>query len=503
MSASTLHHRQDQARPCRSAARSRSARGFLAHLRPSHYQRQDVAFGQTLGLGFAAVFFLVVETVSGLLLMCYYLPSSEAAYGSVVRLMTEIPFGWLLRDLHRLGGESLVAVVVLHMFWVLIKGGYRGSGRAPWFSGLGLLAATLVLAFSGYLLPWDQLAYWAITIGTALLGSLPLIGQQLATLLRGGAELGQDGLLRFYLLHVLLVPIMGLGFLGSHYYRLRRRPPVRPLGESERPSRSRSGKVPLFPTLFLQELTLSWLLLSLLIGAALWGYDAPLESHANPNHTPATTSAPWFFLWLQGALKLGDSLLPGVALLLLLTLLLCVLPLVDRSVRVPGEKRPGALCLAGLLITGLLYLSQFGLPGHGGPQTGPVANLLRRFAPEERQSVFHRLGYGQLPPGIYRTRDPLDPGLPAEFLAFLTEFSAAVQQLGSAAGWNQVTAGEGGSARGSVIVEPWQDQLKRITLRVSWNKAGQGPLKSETMRLFVHRRQSQEPAVDHHDPGPS
>ncbi|MGA7277958.1 MAG: cytochrome b N-terminal domain-containing protein, partial [Desulfocapsaceae bacterium] len=193
---------------------------FFLHIRPAAYQHHLLSFSNTFYLGFISVLLLVVECVTGVFLMVYYIPTVEGAYGSIVRLSTEVPFGHLVRDLHRLAGELMIIALFLHMAKVFLKGSFRGSYRITWITGVLLFLCTLLLAFSGYLLPWDQLAYWAVTIGTSMVETIPLIGGAVTMILRGGAEFGQDGLLRFYLLHVIGLPIAMFLLLGVHYYRV-------------------------------------------------------------------------------------------------------------------------------------------------------------------------------------------------------------------------------------------------------------------------------------------
>ena len=163
---------------------------FPIHLRPRTYPRAAVDFTHTFRLGFLAVFLLVVEIVTGLFLMFYYVPTPESAYPSILRLISRVPFGEIVRDVHRLAAEAMVVVVVLHMIRVFLTAAYKDQRRVTWVLGVGQLLIVLGLAFTGYLLPWDQLAYWAVTIGTTMTDSVPYIGSWLNLMLRGAPDLG-------------------------------------------------------------------------------------------------------------------------------------------------------------------------------------------------------------------------------------------------------------------------------------------------------------------------
>lgn len=151
---------------------------LLLHIRPRYYRKASTWFTHTFRLGFLAVFFFMVEIFTGLILMVYYVPTPEGAYASILRLMSGVPFGELLRDIHRLAAEAMIIVVVLHMLRTYLTGSYKGERTFTWLTGVALLLVTLGLSFSGYLLTWDQLAYWAVTIGTSMAEAVPLIGQE-------------------------------------------------------------------------------------------------------------------------------------------------------------------------------------------------------------------------------------------------------------------------------------------------------------------------------------
>jgi quinol-cytochrome oxidoreductase complex cytochrome b subunit len=197
-------------------------KSFLMHLRPRYYQRASTWFTHTFRLGWWSTFFFFVETITGLILMVWYAPTPAEAYYDMLNIFSNVPFGKFMRDLHRLGAELMVISVTLHMMRVYFTGSYKHPRQFTWLTGVILLLLTLLLSFSGYLLPWDQLAFWAITVGTQLAYYTPVIGPQIRFLLIGGFEVGQNGLLRFYTLHVIFLPLAAAFMMAAHFWRIRK-----------------------------------------------------------------------------------------------------------------------------------------------------------------------------------------------------------------------------------------------------------------------------------------
>jgi quinol-cytochrome oxidoreductase complex cytochrome b subunit len=164
----------------------------------------------------------IMQILTGLLLSVHYIPSEAEAYSSIQRLHLHVPLGHLLRSLHHWAANLMVVMVTLHMLRVFITGSYKNPRELNWVAGAVLLLMTLGFGFTGYLLPWDQKAYWATVIGTNMLGSIPLIGPALASFVRGGSEVTGQTLLRFYSMHVLWFPIVTVLFLWIHFHILRR-----------------------------------------------------------------------------------------------------------------------------------------------------------------------------------------------------------------------------------------------------------------------------------------
>jgi len=161
---------------------------FIFHIRPRYYQKASTIFTHTFRLGFFTAFFFFEELFTGLILMIYYTPSPDQACQSILNLISNVPFGQMLQDMHRLGAEAMVIFTAPHMFRTYLTGSYKKERSFTWLIGVVLLLATLLLSFSGYLFPWDQLAYWAVTIGTSMVGAAPVGGNEANLLLRGAPD---------------------------------------------------------------------------------------------------------------------------------------------------------------------------------------------------------------------------------------------------------------------------------------------------------------------------
>jgi quinol-cytochrome oxidoreductase complex cytochrome b subunit len=160
--------------------------------------------------------------VTGILLMFYYVPSVDRAYLDIENIQTNVAFGQLMRNLHRWMAHAMVILVFLHMMRVFYTGAYKPPREFNWVVGVILLVLTFLLSFTGYLLPWDQLAFWAITVGTNIAGSAPILGPKTRFWLLGGLQVGPDALIRFYTLHVIGLPLLAAIFMAVHFWRIRR-----------------------------------------------------------------------------------------------------------------------------------------------------------------------------------------------------------------------------------------------------------------------------------------
>ena len=194
----------------------------LYHLHPVKVKRHGVRLSYTLCLGGLSFFLFILLTITGIFLMFYYRPTAPAAYVDVEALSTSVAFGSLMRNMHRWGAHLMVLTVFLHMSRVFYHGAYKPPREFNWVVGVVLLLLTLLLSFTGYLLPWDQLALWAVTVGTNMAGFTPMFGNQVKFALLGGVEVTGNTLLRFYVLHVLFLPFVIVIFMAVHFWRVRK-----------------------------------------------------------------------------------------------------------------------------------------------------------------------------------------------------------------------------------------------------------------------------------------
>jgi quinol-cytochrome oxidoreductase complex cytochrome b subunit len=194
------------------------------HLHPIRTRPDAIKMTYTFGLGGISFYLFLLLTVTGVLLMFYYIPSVDQAYQSMKLIQEEQPFGFLLRNMHRWSAHGMVITVFLHMCRVFYTGSFRAPRQFNWVVGIVLLVLTFLLSFTGYLLPWDQLAIWAITVGTNMIGSTPppAVGEFVRFLLVGDYGIGQNALIRFYTLHVIGLPLLLGAFLAVHFWRIRK-----------------------------------------------------------------------------------------------------------------------------------------------------------------------------------------------------------------------------------------------------------------------------------------
>ena len=193
----------------------------VLHLHPIKVKKSGIRMSYTWCMGGTAFFLFLVETITGLLLMFYYRPTLEYAYNDIVGLREHVPLG-IMREMHRWGAHAMVISIWLHMYRVFLTGSYKPPREFNWVVGVILLLLTLLLSFTGYLLPWDQLALWAVTVGTNMMGYTPVLGPKVRFVLLGGSEIGGDTLLRWYVLHVLMLPFVIVIFMAIHFWRVRK-----------------------------------------------------------------------------------------------------------------------------------------------------------------------------------------------------------------------------------------------------------------------------------------
>ncbi len=211
--------------PRRVTPRDRAAShwaSFALHIYPVKMKRKEIAFRYSWYLGVISTVLLGSLVLSGLYLMFFYVPSPNQAYSNVQTLQTEVAFGQYVRNVHRWSAHLMVLAVVAHMTRVFYRGAYKAPREFNWVIGVVLLMLTLLMSFTGYLLPWDQLAYWAITVGTEMAAYVPFVGDSTREMMLGGPIVGASTLLRFYVLHVAVLPLMIVSILMIHLWRWRK-----------------------------------------------------------------------------------------------------------------------------------------------------------------------------------------------------------------------------------------------------------------------------------------
>jgi quinol-cytochrome oxidoreductase complex cytochrome b subunit len=297
---------------------------LVLHLHPPAVPAASLRLSRTFGLGGAALVLFLLLAVTGTLLLVSYEPSPERAWGTVTALVEQTPFGAFIRNIHHWAANGLVLVAFLHLLRVFYRGGHLPPRRGNWWVGVALLLLVIASAFTGYLLPWDQLAYWAVTISTGMLEYVPLAGGLLLRAARGGAEIGPATLARFFVLHVAVLPIALLGLLAFHFWLVRKVGGVVLPEEAGDAAAPRGPLVPTSPGLTQREGVAALVVVAVVFLLAAVA-DAPLLAQANPGMSPNPAKAPWYFMGVQELLVhlhplFAAVLLPALALLLLTAL---------------------------------------------------------------------------------------------------------------------------------------------------------------------------------------
>jgi ubiquinol-cytochrome c reductase cytochrome b subunit len=446
---------------------------FWYHIRPRSLSEEATAWYYTAGLGWFSFYLFMVEAITGLILMVFYVPSASEAYPSMVKIMTDVPLGNLMRNVHRLGAHLMIAIVVLHMIRTFITASYKAPRQFIWVTGVVLLLTTLLLSFSGYLLPWDQLAYWAVTIGSSMADATPGLGDAINKLLRGAVDVGGQTLLRFYLLHIFLLPGLAIVLISVHYYAVRKQE-ISPIHELFDNMPATRRKIPFLPDQVYLEIAAIAVLTFGLIWINQFFWNAALEGHANSFVTPQHTKAPWYFLWLQGMLKVGDKFFFGLLLAGVMFGGLFVLPYIDRN---PSRKlKDRKVALVGMVVGIVLigFLTFAGLPVYGIQETA-TSELVFEWVPGEGEGRVDEVPFDLLPQSAC-TIDSFTGTLTACDQAALTPESKAMFDdfLADVKSWKELDrpfAQQGGDA--TLTVEPWQlDQeghvnLEKVTLVIT------------------------------------
>jgi len=307
-------------------------------------------------LGGITLFLFIVQVITGILLLMYYRPGADSAYESVRFIVSEVSFGWLIRAIHSWSANLMVLAAFLHMFTIFFTRAYRKPREMTWYTGMGLLALSMTFGFSGYLLPWNELAFFATRVGTGMAGAMPVIGDYLLVIMRGGEEVTGATIGRFFGLHVAILPLLTTGLLSLHLIFIQRQGMSEPMHWAGK-KREDKKFMKFFPN-FIYRDALVWLvalnILALLavifpdgIGVVHW----PLGEKADPFAAPPAVIRPeWYFMFAFQALKMLpphiwfiEGELFGIIIFGIGGLIWMLIPLLDRRA---VENKPSKLIMA-------------------------------------------------------------------------------------------------------------------------------------------------------------
>jgi len=279
-------------------ARWALANYLILHLRPVRVPAKALRYTHTFGLGGMSLVLILMMISTGILMIFVYEPSPDRAYESILFLEQEILFGRLIRGVHYWSANLLIAVAVLHMLRVFLTGAFHAPRQSNWVIGLCLLFLIMVSGFTGYLLPWDQISYWAITICTEMLGYVPGIGPSLQRVILGGGEIGPATVINFYALHTIVVPFLLGALMTWHFWRVRLAGGVVIPRDPEDNFQAGTDTVPFIPNLLVREVAVALILIAFVLVVAIL-FGAPLGEAANPGLSPNPAKAPWYFVGFQ------------------------------------------------------------------------------------------------------------------------------------------------------------------------------------------------------------
>ncbi len=287
--------------------------------------------------GGITLFLFFVQVVTGILLLMYYVPSADEAYESVHYIMAKVPFGWLIRSIHMWSANLMILSAMIHLVSVFYMRAYRKPRELTWISGCMMLGLLLAFGFSGYLLPWNELAFFATRIGTEVVASIPLVGDWMAYVMRGGEDVSGTTLNRFFGLHVAVLPGVAALLVAFHLIAIQRQGMSKPTEWLNKPPEQRR-RMPFFPNFLLRDLLLWFVVLNFLAALAVF-FPAHLGEKADPfAPAPAGIKPEWYFLaqyqvlkWLPPTIGPFDGDSVGMLVMSLGMLAVVLLPFLDRT----------------------------------------------------------------------------------------------------------------------------------------------------------------------------
>ena len=306
--------------------------------------------------GSVLLFLFISQTITGVFLALYYVPSATSAHTTVAYIVKEVTAGSFLRSLHAYGSSAVVIVVLLHLTQTYLYGAYKGRRELLWISGCFLLGLMLAMAFTGYLLPWDQKAYFATTVGTNMASDIPFVGTWLKRFMRGGDEMGTLTVSRFFVAHVFILPAVLVGFIAAHVYLFRKAGAAGP--PSEDPVNPKLPTQRFYPKQVMMD-TIVALLMILILGSLAHLWPTELGPKANPADTQYVPRPEWYYLPIFQWLKYwrGPYAILGIIVIPAITAALLVLvPFIDRRLERRPWRRPIAVGVFGFILAGFVAM---------------------------------------------------------------------------------------------------------------------------------------------------
>ena len=335
--------------------------------------------------GSGLIFIFISQVITGLCLALYYVPSAETAHTSVAYITKQVAAGAFLRSLHYYGSSAMIVVLLLHFLQTFLYGSFKGRRELLWASGALLSFMVLAMGFTGYLLPWDQKAYFATAVGTNIVGEVPLVGEWLTRLLRGGDTLGTLTLSRFYVAHLFLIPGAIFLFIAVHIALFRKAGPAGPIHED--PVHPKLAPEGFYPRQVIMDMAFALLLM---IGLGILAFFHPVELGpvANPADTQFLPRPEWYYLSMFEWLKFWQGSMVVFAIVVipgLLALMFFLMPFLDRSLERRPWRRPIPLLGVSIVLLGMVYL---GMKSHRDDERDPTtaAQIARQDAQEEAYS---------------------------------------------------------------------------------------------------------------------
>ena len=361
--------------------------------------------------GSGLLFILILQAITGVALALYYTPTAETAHTSVAYITKQVAGGSFLRSLHSYGSSAMIIVLSLHFLQTFIYGSFKGRRELLWISGAFLSLLILGMGFTGYLLPWDQKAYFATAVGTNVAGQMPLVGNMLTRILRGGDTIGTLTISRFYVAHVFLIPAMILAFVGAHVVLFRKAGPAGPMHED--PINPKLAPEPFYPRQVLFDMGFALLIIAFLAGLS---YLRPvtLGPIANPSDAHFLPRPEWYYLpmfewlkfWEGPAVVIGVIVIPG-----LVAAGLFLMPFLDRRLERKIWRRPIPALAVAVVVFGMVFL---GAKSQMDDKEGPTAQqLTQQHEDEKTYSAAPFEPYSNTPdassagPAIAQSADPL------------------------------------------------------------------------------------------------